>query len=152
MSDVKPIPDGYPVLSTSLCVDGAAAAIEFYTTVLGATERMRMATPDGKVAHAELAFGDSLVMLADPFPELGFLDPKTIGGTPVTLSLYVPDVDATYTAALAAGAGEVRPPTNEFYGDRVAQFEDVWGHRWSIATHVEDVPEDEMQRRMEQLG
>ena len=151
MADVKPIPDGYPRVTPYLCVDGADAAIEFYTKVLGAHERMRMPAPDGKIGHAELLVGESVVMLADEAPEMGVLSPKTIGGSPVTISVYVDDVDATFNAALEAGATSVRPLENQFYGDRSGQFEDPFGHRWSIATHIEDVPPDEMEKRMAEL-
>jgi PhnB protein len=147
MADVKPIPDGYPQVTPYLCVDGAAAAIEFYTSVLGARERMRMPAPDGKLGHAELELGESLIMLADEFPEMGVQSPKTIGGTPVTISVYVEDVDAVFEAAVAAGATSVRAVEDAFYGDRTGQFEDPFGHRWSVATHVEDVPPDEMEKR-----
>jgi PhnB protein len=147
MAEVKPVPDNYPRLSPYLCVGNGAEAIEFYAKVLGATERMRMAGPDGKVGHAELQIGDSVVMLADEFPDTGFLSPKAIGGTPVMLSLYVEDVDDVHAKALAAGAKELRPIENHFYGDRSSQFEDPFGHRWSVSTHVEDVPPDEMARR-----
>lgn len=151
MSDVAPIPEGYPRLNPSLSIDGAAAAIDFYVSVLGATERFRMPAPDGKVAHCELTFGDSLVMLGDTVPDMGYPDPRAVGGTPVGLHLFVPDVDATFTAALAAGAKELRPVTDEFYGDRTGTFEDPWGHRWTVSTHVEDVSEEEMARRMAEL-
>ncbi|MEU7768449.1 VOC family protein [Nocardia sp. NPDC049190] len=153
MSDVKPVPEGYPVVSPGLSIDGAAAAIDFYKNVFGATERMRMPGPDGTIAHCELMFGDSVVMLGDPAPDMGFLDPKTIGGTPVNLYVYVEDADAAFAAALAAGATELTAMTTHFYGDRSGAFEDPWGHRWTVATHVEDVPPDEMDRRMaEQFG
>ena len=138
MADVKPIPDGYPQVTPYLCVDGAKAAIEFYTNVLGATERMHMPGPDGKIGHAELELGDSLIMLADEFPEMGIRGPKAVGGTPVMISIYVEDADAVFDAAVAAGATAVRPMENQFYGDRSGQFEDPFGHRWSVATHVED--------------
>ncbi|MFF0542350.1 VOC family protein [Nocardia thailandica] len=151
MSDVSPVPEGYPRLSPSLSIDGAAAAIDFYVSVLGATERFRMPGPDGKVAHAELAFGESLVMLGDAVPDIGYLDPRAVGGTAVTLHVYVPDADATFSAALAAGAREVSPVTDQFYGDRSGTFEDPWGHRWTVSTHVEDVSEEEMNRRMAEL-
>jgi PhnB protein len=144
---VKPIPDGYPQVSPYLVVDGAAQAIDFYTTVLGATERMRMGGPGGKIGHAELQFGDSVVMLADEFPDMGYSGPKKLGGTPVTIGVYVEDVDKTFDTAIKAGAKELRPVENQFYGDRSGQIEDAWGHRWSISTHVEDVPPEEMQRR-----
>ncbi|MEU7633950.1 VOC family protein [Nocardia sp. NPDC049220] len=153
MSDVKPVPEGYPVVSPGLSIDGAAAAIDFYKNVFGATERMRMPGPDGTIAHCELMFGDSVVMLGDPAPDMGFLDPKTIGGTPVNLYVYVEDADAAFAAALAAGATELTAMTTHFYGDRSGAFEDPWGHRWTVATHVEEVPPDEMDRRMaEQFG
>ncbi|WP_040776928.1 VOC family protein [Nocardia pneumoniae] len=153
MSDVKPVPEGYPVVSPGLAIDGAAAAVEFYKNVFGATERMRMPGPEGKIAHCELMFGDSVVMLGDPAPDMDFLDPKTVGGTPVNLYVYVEDADAAFATALAAGAKELTPMTNQFYGDRSGAFEDPWGHRWTVATHVEDVPPEEMDRRMaEQFG
>jgi PhnB protein len=151
MADVKPIPDGYPRISPYLVVDDANAAIGFYTDVLGARERMRMGgrpgDPPDKVGHAALELGDSLIMLADEFPEVGAVSPRTIGGTPVSISVYVEDVDAVWAKALAAGATALREPENQFYGDRLGQFEDPWGHRWSIATHVEDVPPEEMATR-----
>ncbi len=151
MAAVKPIPDGYPRVTPYLIVDGATEAIGFYAEVLGATERMRMPAPGGKVGHAELQIGDSLVMLADEFPDMGQLGPKTVGGTPVTISVYVEDVDAVCERARQAGATVMQPPTDQFYGDRSAQFEDPFGHRWNIATHVEDVPPDEMARRSAQM-
>jgi PhnB protein len=147
VADVKPIPEGYPQVTPYLCVDGARDAIEFYTKVLGANERMRMPAPDNKVGHAELELGESLIMLSDEFPEMGVRSPKAVGGTPVTISLYVHDVDSIFEAALEAGATELRPVENQFYGDRTGQFEDPFGHRWSVATHVEDVPPDEMEKR-----
>ena len=147
MADVKPIPDGYPQVTPYLCVDGAKDAIEFYTRVLGATERMHMPGPDGKIGHAELELGESLIMLADEFPEMGIRGPKAVGGTPVMIMIYVEDADAVFAAAVAAGATAIRPVENQFYGDRTGQFEDPFGHRWSVATHVEDVPPDEMEKR-----
>ena len=147
MADVKPIPDGYPQLTPYLSIDGAEAAIEFYRKVFGARERMRMPAPAGKIGHAELEIGDALVMLADEFPEMSASSPKQLGGSPVTLSLYVEDVDSVFEAALEAGATELRAVENRFYGDRSGQFEDPFGHRWSIATHVEDVPPDQMEKR-----
>ncbi len=151
MADVNPIPEGYPVVSPYLCVDGADAAIQFYADVLGATERVRMPAPGGKVGHAELQFGDSVVMVADEFPEMGQVSPKTVGGSPVVISVYVDDVDAAFQRAQEAGAKVVRPPEDQFYGDRAAQFEDPFGHRWSIATHIEDVSPDEMTRRVSEM-
>jgi PhnB protein len=148
MPDVNPIPEGYPRVTPYLHVNGAAAAIDFYRDILGAEERMRMPAPEGKIGHAELQIGESIVMLADEFPDMGVRGPRSIGGTPVTLHVYVEDVDAVFDAALAGGASSVRPVENQFYGDRVGQFEDPFGHRWSVATHVEDVPPEDMERRM----
>jgi PhnB protein len=144
---VKPIPDGYPRVTPYLCVDPANAAIDFYTKVLGARERMRMPSPGGKVGHAELELGDSLIMLADEHPDVGALSPKSVGGTPVTINLYVEDVDAVFERALQEGATTLRQPENQFYGDRTGQFEDPFGHRWSVGTHVEDVSPEEMEKR-----
>ena len=151
MSPVKPIPEGYPRVSPYLVVDDGAKAIDFYTQALGATERMRMPAPGGKVGHAELQFDDSVVMLADEFPEMGAVSPKTVGGTPVTIGLYVEDVDKTFDAAVQAGAKALRPVENQFYGDRSGQIEDPFGHRWSLNTHIEDVPPDEMAKRAQEM-
>ncbi|WOX20545.1 VOC family protein [Streptomyces solicathayae] len=144
---VLPVPEDYPRITPYLCVDGAAAAIDFYVSVLGATERMRMPAPGGRIGHAELALGNSVVMLADEFPDMEFRSPKAIGGSPVTLHVYVEDVDAVFAKALAQGAKELRAVKDEFYGDRTGQFEDPFGHRWNVATHIEDVPADEMEKR-----
>jgi PhnB protein len=144
---VPAIPDGYPTVSAYLCVDGASQAIEFYKDVFGATERMRMAGPDGRVGHAELAIGDSVVMLADEYPDMGVLGPRAFGGTPMTLGVYVENVDATFARALRAGAREIRAVQDQFYGDRSGQFEDPFGHRWTVSTHIEDVAPDEMAKR-----
>jgi PhnB protein len=147
MAKVKPIPDGYPRVTPYLHVDGADKAIEFYSKILGATERMRMPGPDGKIGHAELQIGDSVIMLADEFPDMGVRGPKTVGGTPVTVMVYVDDVDQAFERALQSGATALRPVENQFYGDRSGEFEDPFGHRWNVATHVEDVPPDEMAKR-----
>ena len=147
MSPVKPIPDGYPRVSPYLCVNGGTAALDFFKSVFGATERMRMPAPDGRIGHAELQFGDSVIMLADEYPEMGIRSPRAVGGTPVTISVYVEDVDAVFNRAVAAGAKSLRAVETQFYGDRSGQFEDPFGHRWSVATHVEDVAPDEMERR-----
>jgi PhnB protein len=149
MPDVDPIPTEYPRLSPYLAVDDAHTAIAFYCDVLGAVERVRLSGLDGKIGHAELEFGSSLLMLADEFPEAGNQSPKTLGGTAVTLSLYVRDVDEVQARALAAGATELRAPADQFYGDRTAGFEDPFGHRWFIASRIEDVSAEEMQRRAE---
>jgi PhnB protein len=134
-------------VSPYLCVNGGTAALEFYKSVFGATERMRMPAPDGRIGHAELQFGDSVIMLADEYPEMDVRSPRAIGGTPVTISVYVEDVDAVFNRAVAAGAKSLRAVETQFYGDRSGQFEDPFGHRWSVATHVEDVAPDEMERR-----
>ena len=147
MPDVKPIPEGYPQVIPYLAIDGAGDAIEFYTNVFGARERMRMPAPEGKVGHAELELGDSLIMLADEFPDMGNRSPKSIGGSPVTIAIYVEDVDSVFERAIQEGATSLRPVENQFYGDRTGQLEDPFGHRWSVATHVEDVPPDEMEKR-----
>ena len=152
MAKVKPIPDGYPQVTPYLCIDGATAAIEFYGEVLGTKERMRMPAPGGKVGHCELQLGDSVIMLADEFPEMGVRSPKSVGGTPVTISVYVDDVDNVFERAVKAGANALRPVEDQFYGDRAGQFEDPFGHRWSVATHVEDVPPDEMAKRAAAMG
>jgi PhnB protein len=150
--DVQAIPSAYPGVTPYLSVDGAAAAIEFYKTVFGATERMRMDMPGGKLGHAEIEIGGGLVMLADEYPEMGFVGPRRIGGTPVTLHLYVEDVDAVVARAAQAGAKVLRPPEDQFYGDRLAQLEDPFGHVWNVATHVEDVSAEEMTARMAKHG
>jgi PhnB protein len=147
---VDPIPANYPRVTPYLAVDGAAEAIGFYCDVLGATERGRMAGPDGRIGHAELSIGDSTVMLSDAFPEMGAQSPRALGGSPVTLHVYVEDADSVFAKAVSAGAKEIRPVDDQFYGDRSGQFEDPWGHRWNVATHVEDVPPDEMEKRAAQ--
>jgi PhnB protein len=147
MPDVKPIPDGYPRVSPHLSVVGAAKAIDFYKQVLGATERMRMDAPDGAVAHAEIQVGDSVIMIGEEMPGGTDPSPTTLGGSPVALFVYVEDVDDVYNRAMDSGATTVREPKDQFYGDRVAMFDDPFGHRWNIATHTEDVPREEMQKR-----
>ena len=144
---VQPIPEGYPRVTPYLIVAGASDAIDFYRSVLGATERMRMAGPDGKVGHAELEIGNSVVMLADEHPEMGAVGPATVGGTPVSLHVYVEDVDSVFEQAIQAGAEELQPLEDKFYGDRSGSFKDPFGHHWHVATHVEDVPPDELEKR-----
>jgi PhnB protein len=141
---VAPVPDNYPRLSPYLSVADADAALDFYVSVLDATERLRLPGPDGRIGHAELELGNSVLMLADEFPEMGNPSPLTLGGTPVSLNVYVEDVDEVHRRALAAGATELRPPTDQFYGDRTAGFRDPWGHHWFISTHVRDVSPEEM--------
>jgi PhnB protein len=128
-------------------VKGGGDAIEFYKKAFGATEVLRMAAPDGKIGHAEIQIGDSRVMLADEFPEMGFLSPRTIGGTPVTMHLYVEDADATVSRATGAGAKVTRPVTDQFYGDRGGQVEDPFGHKWYVSTHKEDLTPEEIEKR-----
>lgn len=150
---VDPIPAGYPRVIPYLCCRGAADAIEFYKAVFGATERMRMpGDASENIGHAEIEIGTGLVMLADEFPDHGFLSPQTIGGSPVTVHVYVEDADAVFAKAVAAGATVTREMEDQFYGDRLGQFTDPWGHRWSVASHVEDVSEEEMGRRMAEMG
>ena len=147
MTKVNPIPEDYPRVIPYLTVDGAAAAIDFYCNIFGATERARMPGPDGRIGHAELDLGQSVIMLADPFPDFGNTAPPTLGGTPVTMMVYVEDVDDVFRRAVEAGATADRPVENQFYGDRAGQFTDPFGHKWFVATHVEDVPPDEMEKR-----
>jgi PhnB protein len=152
MAKVNPIPDGYPRVTPYLSIDGASAAIDFYSKVFGATERVRMPGPDGKIGHAELQFGDSVIMLADEFPEMDIRGPKAVGGTPVTISVYVEDVDGVFDLAVELGAKALRQVEDQFYGDRSGQFEDPFGHRWSVASHIEDVPPDEMAKRAAEVA
>jgi PhnB protein len=149
---VKKVPEGYHSITPYLIIKGATAAIDYYKKVFGATERMRMDGPAGTIGHAELVIGDSTVMLADEFPDMGHRSPKSIGGTPVSLVLYLDDVDAVFKRAVDAGARSVRPVENQFYGDRMGTLEDPFGHMWSIATHVEDVPPEEMKRRADEMA
>ena len=144
---VKPVPDGYHNATPYLIVDGAAKAIDFYKRVFGATERMRMPSPGGKVGHAEISIGDSMIMLADEHPEMGARAPGAFGGSAVSLMLYVEDVDATFKQAIAAGGKEIRPVADQFYGDRLGSLEDPFGHKWHIATHKEDLTPEEIKKR-----
>jgi PhnB protein len=144
---VKPIPDDYPRVSPYLFIDGASAAIDFYCSVLGARERMRMPGPDGRVFHAELELGDSMIMLGDQNPDIDLRGPLAIGGTSMMMHVYVEDVDSVFERAVSAGAKALRPVEDQFYGDRSGRFEDPFGHRWDVATHVEDVPPEEMEKR-----
>jgi PhnB protein len=144
-----PIPEGYPRVTPYLIVDGGTRAIDFYTSVLGASERMRMPAPGGRIGHAELQLGDSIIMLADENPDMDIRGPSSFGGTPVSLHVYVEDSDDVFERAVKAGAKALRPVEDRFYGDRSGQFEDPFGHRWDVATHVEDVPPEEMSKRAE---
>lgn len=149
---VKPIPDGHPAISPYLIVDDAGRALEFYKKGFGARELMRHAGPDGRIGHAEVRIGDSIVMLADEHLEVDARSPKTVGGTPVSLHLYTKDVDAVARQATAAGARVVRPVQDQFYGDRNCTLEDPFGHRWHVSTHIEDVSSAELLRRAAQMG
>ena len=144
---VKPIPDGYRTITPYLAVDDAAAAIEFYTKVFGAKERARMEAPGGKIGHAELEIGDSLVMLSDALPQFSTRPPKELGGTSASIFMYVEDVDAVVKQAVDAGATVTMEIEDQFWGDRFGSVQDPFGHLWSIATHVEDVPPEEMAER-----
>jgi PhnB protein len=144
---VKPIPDGHHAVTPYLSIKGAANAIEFYKKAFGAREVMRMAQPDGRLGHAELQIGDSRIMLADEFPDMNFRSPHSIGGTPVHLHLYVEDVDAVVTQAVAAGAKVLRPVQDQFYGDRSGSLADPHGHVWHVATHKEDLSMEEIEKR-----
>jgi PhnB protein len=149
-SSVRPVPEGYHSVTPYLAIDGAAGAIEFYKKAFGADEVMRMPAPGGKVGHAEIEIGGSRIMLADEFPDMGFRSPKAIGGSPVSLHLYVEDVDVVAKRAVAAGAKQLRPVKDQFYGDRTGTFEDPYGHVWHIATHKEDLSPDELKRRADE--
>lgn len=149
---VRPIPDGYRSVTPYLVVKGAAKAIDFYKKVFGAREKFRMDGPGGTVAHAEIEIGDSVVMLADENPQHGALSPATVGGTPVSIMLYVEDVDRTAETLTKAGAKTLRPVQDMFYGDRSGGFEDPFGHRWHVSTHIEDVSPEEIERRMRTMS
>ena len=144
---VKPIPDGYHTVTPYITCKGAAKALDFYKTAFGAKEIMRY-DMGGTIGHAEVRIGDSVVMLSDEFPEMGAVSPKTLGGTPFGLCIYLPDVDAAVAKAVSAGCTIERPLQNQFYGDRSATLLDPFGHKWTLATHVEDMSPEEMKRRM----
>jgi PhnB protein len=144
----KPIPDGYHTVTPYLIVKDAAQALDFYQRAFGATELVRMPGPGGKIMHAEIKIGDSPIMLADEFPQMGAIAPQAAGGSPVGICLYVEDVDKLFAQAVAAGGKAERPVQNQFYGDRSGTLVDPFGHRWTIGTHIEDVSPEEMQRRM----
>lgn len=148
MASVKPIPEGYHSVTPYLIVKGGAQAIEFYKTAFGATELIRMARPDGKIGHAEIRIGDSVIMLADENPAMGSLSPQAVGGTPVLIHLYVEDADAVFNRGVAAGGTVERPLKDQFYGDRTGGIVDPFGHRWYVATHKEDVAPEELKKRV----
>jgi PhnB protein len=143
----KPIPDGYHTVTPYLIIKNAAGALEFYKKAFGATELFRMPGPDGRVMHAEIKIGDSRIMLADECPEMNARSPQSMGGTPVSLLLYVENVDAFFNQAVSAGAKVDRPVKDQFYGDRSGSVTDPYGHAWHVATHVEDVPPAELEKR-----
>ena len=143
----QPIPDGYHTVTPYITVKNGAAALDFYERAFGATVFMRMDGPGGKIMHAEFRIGGSPVMLSDECPEMGAISPETLGGVTSSLMIYVEDVDARFEQAIAAGGKVERPLANQFYGDRSGTLKDPFGHRWTLATHVEDVPPDEMNRR-----
>ena len=144
---VKAVPEGYHTATPYLIVDDAARALEFYRKAFGAKERMRFAAPGGKIGHAEITIGNSAIMLADEHPEMGYRGPQAIGGTPVSIHLYVENVDEVFPRAVAAGATALRPVADQFYGDRSGTLRDPFGHVWHVATHKEDLSPEEMHRR-----
>ena len=143
----KPIPEGHERATPYLCCRDAARAIEFYKNAFGATELSRLAEPGGKIGHAEIKIGESVIMLSDEYPDMGVRSPLALGGTPVSIHMYVKDVDALAKQAVAAGAQLERPVADQFYGDRSASLKDPFGHRWHISTHKEDVSPEEMRKR-----
>ncbi len=147
---VNPVPEGYHSVSPALAIEGASEAIEFYKRAFGARERYRMPSPDGRVAHAELELGDSVVMVSDPFPQSTVRAPTQLGGTTVGIFLYVEDVDAVFQQAVDAGATVTMELEDMFWGDRFGSVTDPYGHSWSLASHVEDVPPEEMEERAKQ--
>jgi PhnB protein len=146
---VKPIPEGYHVVTPYLTIKGAAEAIEFYKTAFGAQELVRMAMPDGKIGHAEIKIGDSIIMLGEEVEEMGGRSAQSLGGSPVGFVIYVEDVDTEFQRALDAGATLSRPLENKFYGDRMGSVRDPFGYEWSLGTHIEDVTPEEMSKRMD---
>jgi len=150
-SQIKPIPEGYHTATPYLIISNAAQAIEFYKEAFGATELMRLAAPDGKLMHAEIRIGDSPIMLCDECPDWNALSPQTIGGTTVSIMLYVNDVDSVVNQAVARGATVLMPVENQFWGDRMGTVVDPYGHKWSVATHTEDVSPEEIDKRAKAL-
>lgn len=148
-TNVKAQPDGYHTLTTSLSVRGASEAIEFYKKAFGAAESYRMTMPDGSVGHAEIRIGDSVLMLNDENPKWNTLSPQTLGGTPMAIRIYVENVDEAVQRAVNGGATVIMPVSNQFWGDRTGVILDPFGFRWSLATHIEDVSNEEMDRRTE---
>jgi PhnB protein len=154
MAQVKPIPDGYHSVTPYLIIGNGRAneALEFYARAFNTKEILRMPGPEGRISHAEIQLGDSIIMLADESPKIEAFGPSHFGGSPVTLHVYVPDVDATSKQAAAAGATVIRPVADQFYGDRTAGLQDPFGHRWYLATHVRDVSMEELQQQMNAMA
>lgn len=144
---VKPIPEGYHTATPYITINGAANALEFYKKAFDAHETVRMPGPDGKIGHAEIKIGNSIIMLADEFSEMGNKSAQTLGGSPVGILLYVENVDAFVARAVKAGAKITRPIKDQFYGDRMGSIQDPFGNTWMVGTHIEDVPMDEMEKR-----
>ena len=144
---VKPIPEAYHTVTPYLIIEGAAAAIEFYKQAFGAEELFRFPTPDGKVGHAEIKIGNSPIMLADAYPDMGYNGPKSLGGSPVSLMIYVENVDTVFNQAVQAGATVKEAVSDKFYGDRIGSLVDPFGHVWHVSTHKEDVSLEEMEKR-----
>jgi PhnB protein len=151
MNSVKAVPSGHHTVTPYLVIKNAAKALEFYKEAFGATESYKLMLPDGRLGHAEIRLGDSVIMLADEFPEYGGKSPETLGGSAVSIHLYVEDADAFFNKALAAGAKERKPVMNQFYGDRSGELEDPFGHLWWVATHKEDVAPEELQKRVQAM-
>jgi len=151
MANVKPIPEGYHSVTPYLIIKGAADAIEYYKKAFGATELFRMEN-DGKVGHAEIKIGDSPLMVSDAHPEMGYVSPRTLAGSPVGSMIYVEDVDTTFNRAIKSGGVETKPLQDQFYGDRSGTLTDPFGHVWTVATHKEDVAPEEMEKRMAAAG
>ena len=152
MPKVKPVPEGMHTVTPHLVCAGAADAIEFYKKAFGAVEEGRLPGPNGRLMHAMIRIGDSAVMLVDEMPEWGALGPKALKGSPVTIHLYVEDVDAVVKRAVAAGAKITMPLEEMFWGDRYCKLEDPFGHRWSVATHIRDVSREEMRQAVQKMG
>lgn len=154
MAKVKPVPEGYHSVTPYLIIKGASDAIEFYKKAFGAVELFRMPAPDGKVGHAEIKIGDSPIMLADEQTEMGYsyIGPATLGGSPVSIMIYIDDVDTIFNQAIAAGGEQLKPLQDQFYGDRSGSLKDPFGHVWHVATHVEDVSPEEMDKRLAAFG
>jgi PhnB protein len=151
MAKVKSIPEGYEAAIPYLCVKNGSDVIDFYRRAFGAIEKYRIADPSGKIGHAEIRIGDAVLLLADEYPEMGALSPQSIGGSPLAIQLYVEDVDAVAERAIAAGAKELRPVEDQFYGERAGQLEDPFGHKWRLSTRKENVSVDEIQLRAAKL-